>query len=70
MHFLPEAEKRKINGAYAKGQENERLQGVSDLGAFKLDHLQTVKLILFQKSSVFLIFILGSPIPYYPRERG
>ena len=40
MHFLPEAGKRKINGAYVKGQENERLQGVSDLGAFKLDHLQ------------------------------
>ena len=28
--------------------------GVSDLGAFKLDHFQPVKLILFQKISTFL----------------
>ena len=33
--------------------------GVSVPGAFKLDHLQTVELILFQKISIFFIFILG-----------
>ena len=43
--------------------------GASVLGAFKLDHLQHVKLILFQNFSIFLPFILGGPIPYYPRER-
>ena len=42
--------------------------GVSVLGAFKLTHLQSVKLLLFQKITVILIFILESPIPYYPRE--
>ena len=44
-------------------------QGACDPGAFKLDHLQPVKLILFQKISNFLLFILGGPISYYPRER-
>ena len=43
--------------------------GVSVLWALKLDHLQPVKLILFQYFFNFLPFILGSPIPYYPRER-
>ena len=43
--------------------------GVSVLGAFKLDHLQPVKLILFPNFSIILIFILGSPIPYYPRAK-
>ena len=33
--------------------------------ASKLDHFQPVKLILFQKMSTFLAFILS----YYPRER-
>ena len=42
--------------------------GVSVPGAFKLDHLQPVKLILSHTFSIILIFILGSPIPYYPRE--
>ena len=37
-------------------------------GAFKLDYLQPVKLILSPNLSIILIFILGSPIPYYPRE--
>ena len=43
-----------------------------DHGAFKLDHLQPVKLISFQNISTFLPFILGGPISYYPRgpERG
>ena len=40
------------------------------VGAFKLDHLLPVKQILFHKFSAFLTFILGSPIPYYPREKG
>ena len=44
--------------------------GVYVLGAFKLDPLQPVKLILFQKISTFQIFILGRPIPYYPRPSG
>ena len=43
--------------------------GVSVLEAFKLDHLQQVKLILFQNFSIILIFILGAPISYYPRAR-
>ena len=40
--------------------------GVSVLGAFKLDHLQPVKLILSHKISAYLTFILGVPISYYP----
>ena len=44
--------------------------GVSVPGAFKLDHLQPVKLILSHNLSTFLIFLLGSPIPYYPRQRA
>ena len=45
-------------------------KGVSDLEAFKLDHLQPIELILSHKISIILIFILGmgSPISYYPRE--
>ena len=39
-------------------------------GAFELDHLLPVELNMFQKMSALLIFILESPIPYYPRERG
>ena len=46
-----------------------RHRGFSVLGAFKLDHLQPFELILFHKISNFLPFILGGPIPYYPRER-
>ena len=33
--------------------------GVSDHGAFKLDHKQPVKLIFFQNLTIFLTFILG-----------
>ena len=47
-----------------------KVKGVSVLGAFKLDQLQPVELILFHNFPAFLIFILGSPIPYYPREGG
>ena len=43
--------------------------GVSVPGAFKLDHLQPVKWILFQKKSTFLPFIMGGPISYYCREK-
>ena len=43
--------------------------GVSVSGAFKLDHLQPVKMILWQKMSISLPFILGAPISYYCRER-
>ena len=43
--------------------------GVSVPVAFKLDHLQPVKLTLFQKCSTFLPFMLGGPISYYCRER-
>ena len=41
------------------------------LGAFKLDHLQPVEVRFFRNFPTFLLFILGSPIPYYhyPRER-
>ena len=38
--------------------------------AFKLDHLHPVKPILFPKFSYFFTFILGSPIPYYPRRQN
>ena len=49
-------------GIHSKVNET---QGVSVLGAFKLDHLQPVRMILFEKLSSFL----GAPISYYPRER-
>ena len=42
---------------------------VSVPGAFILDHLQPVKLILSQNFINFSVFILG-PIPYYPIKRG
>ena len=38
-------------------------------GAFKLDHLQPVKPILFSKFSNFFTFILEKANSYYPRER-
>ena len=43
--------------------------GVSVPGAFKLDHLQPVQLILLPNFPTFLSFILGGPISYYPSER-
>ena len=43
--------------------------GVSDPGAFKLDHLEPDELILFHYFSNFLIFILGRPFLITP-ERG
>ena len=42
-------------------------RGVVVLGAFKLDHLQPIKPILFQKFYNFFTFILGAN-SYYPRE--
>ena len=50
--------------------KSEWYTGVSGPGAFKLDHLQPVKLILYQNYSTYLIFILGSPIPYHPRAEN
>ena len=41
--------------------------GVWVPGAFELDHLQLVELILSHNFFNFSIFMLGSPIPYYPR---
>ena len=57
-------------GKGVRGLRSESDTEVSDPGAFKLDHLQPVKLILSKIVPTFLIFILGSPIPYYPRERS
>ena len=39
--------------------QSERETGVSDPGVFKLDRLQTVKLILFQKCFTFFTFYTG-----------
>ena len=39
-------------------------------GVFQLDHLQQIKLILFKNFSNCFNLLLGSPIIYYPRERG
>ena len=50
-------------------QWNKEQQALYNPGAFKLDHLQLVKLILFQNFPTFLTFILGRPIPYCPRGR-
>ena len=59
--------KSKMGKRESPKRENDT--GVSDRGAFKLDHLQSVKLILFPKFSNFYIFMLGSPILITP-ERG
>ena len=55
---------RKGNSPNSK---NGWYRGVSVPGAFKLDHLQPVKPILFSKFSNFFTFILGAN-SYYPRE--
>ena len=49
--------------------ESEWDTGVSYPGALKLDHLQRVELTSFTNISSFSHFILGGPIPYYPKER-
>ena len=49
--------------------KSERDTGVCDPGAFKLDHLLPVKLILPKTFSTFLTFILGLPFRITP-ERG
>ena len=54
--------------SYSRTQ-NGRHQRVRDPQTLKLDHLQPVQLILSQQFSNFSPFILGGPIPYYPRER-
>ena len=48
--------------------KNEWDTGVFVLGAFNLDHLQPVELILSPNFSNFLIFVLGAPISYNPLE--
>ena len=45
-------------------------QGFLYIGAFKLDHLQPVKLIVSHKFSTCFPFILGGLLSYCPRERG
>ena len=57
---------RKGNSPNSK---NGWCRGVSVPGAFKLDHLQPVKPILFSKFSNFFTFILERPILITP-ERG
>ena len=57
-------------GGIQKKRESPKSEwdtGVSDLGAFKLDHLQPVKLFLFQNISNFLPFMLEGPISDYSR---
>ena len=49
--------------------KNKWDKGVSVPGAFKLDHFQPVKRILFPNFSNFLSLILGGPIAYYPRKK-
>ena len=52
--------------------QSERETGVSDPGVFKLDRLQTVKLILFQKCFTFFTFYTGrsnSLLPQREEER-
>ena len=50
-----------------RSSPNPSDSGFSVPRAFKLDHLQFVKPILFPKSSNFFSFILGTN-SYYPRE--
>ena len=57
-------------GTLYKNLKSRWHQEVFDPGAFKLDHLQPVKLILFQRISTFLPFILGAPIFLITPERG
>ena len=71
--LLPQrGEERKEQGQKRGKRESPKSEWdtvVSVLGAIKLEHLMPVELILFQKISTFLSFILGGPISYYPRER-
>ena len=57
IFLLPQREEgRKEQGQKIGKQESPKSEldtGVSDLGAFKLDHLQPAKLILFRKCSTF-----------------
>ena len=72
-HFLlpQRKEERKQQGLrMGKGNHpNLNETGVSVLGAFKLDNLMPVNLILFEKMSTFLTFIhTGAPISYCPKR--
>ena len=70
---LPQREEeRKQQGQKMGERESSKSgwdTGVSVLEEFKLDHLQPVKTDFVPKMSNFLPFIMGGPIPYYPRER-
>ena len=50
---------RAVNHPCRESLKSEWDTGASVLGAFKLDHLQPVKLILFQNVSTFSTFMLG-----------
>ena len=70
--FIPEANSYYPRGLIMrKGNSSNSRNGlereVSVPGAFKLDHLQPVKPILFSKFYNFFTFILGAN-SYYPRE--
>ena len=67
VQFLITPERGRKEGASTEYGEKGITQKY--LGVFELDHLQPVTVILFKKISTFLLFILGSPISYYPRER-
>ena len=41
--------------------------GLSMLGAFKLDHLQPLQLLLFKENFIFFTFIYWEANSYYPR---
>ena len=55
-------------GIYKSRPLIERIQGVSVPLAFKLDHFQPVKPILFWNFSTSWLSYWGVPISYYPRK--
>ena len=62
---------RKAENGKMEFSQPEQDKGVSVPMAFKLDHLQLVKPILFSKFSNFFTFILERPILItYPRENA
>ena len=66
-YLLPERE-RKAEYEKTDSLKSEWDTGVSVPVAFKLDHLQPVKLNLSKNISNFLIFILGLPFPITPES--
>ena len=71
--ITPERGRKEGEGAENGKRESpksEKDTGVSDLGAFKRDHLQPFKLILFQKHPPFYPAPYNKPFPNTPeRER-